>query len=311
MMRAVVVREYGKAPVVSGIAEPDGETAEVLAAALNPADVAVSKGLLPVRKPEPPLVLGIDGVARRPDGSLVAFFMPPVPYGSFAERVPLAGLTAVPLPAGVDPALAAAVVCTSGLAAWTGLAVTGRLQPGESVLVLGANGQVGRVAVQAARLLGARRVAGVVYDEADAKVPLRLGADAVETSRDAATLTDRLLAGDGQGYDVILDTLWGPVVGPAIGAAAKGARVVHIGSSAGPDAVIPAAAVRNKAVTIVPHANPWVPEPARAEAFARLAEHAAAGELTVEYRETSLDAVPEIWPDFAAGKVTTKIIVRP
>jgi hypothetical protein len=75
--------------------------------------------------------------------------------------------------------------------------------------------------------------------------------------------------------------------------------------------VIPAAAVRNKAVTIVPHANPWVPEPARAEAFARLAEHAAAGELTVEYRETSLDALPEIWPDFAAGKVTTKIIVRP
>jgi NADPH2:quinone reductase len=311
MMRAVVVQEYGKAPVVSDVAGPDGESAEVLAASLNPADVVLAKGLIPFRRPEPPLVLGFDGVARRRDGSLVHFWLPPVPYGSFAERVPLAGVTTVPLPGGLDPGLAAAVLSFSGLAAWTGLAVTGGLQPGESVLVLGANGQVGRVAVQAARLLGARRVAGVVYDEADARVPLRLGADAVETSRDTTTLASRLLAGDKRGYDVILDTLWGPVVGPALGAAASGARLVHIGNSAGPDATITATAIRNNGVKVVPHANPAIPEPNRSEAFARLAQHAAAEELAVEYTETSLEGIADVWDDFAAGKVTAKIVVKP
>jgi NADPH:quinone reductase-like Zn-dependent oxidoreductase len=76
-MRAIVVREYGTAPVVSEVAEPDGEPGEVLAASLNPIDVSVAKGLIPFRRPEPPLVLGMDGVARRPDGTLVHFWQPP------------------------------------------------------------------------------------------------------------------------------------------------------------------------------------------------------------------------------------------
>jgi NADPH:quinone reductase-like Zn-dependent oxidoreductase len=311
MMRAVVVQEYGKAPVVSEIAEPDEKSGEVVAAALNPADVAVAKGLVPLRRPAPPLVLGMDGVVRRPDGTLVALMLPPVPYGTFAERVPLAAVTTVPLPAGLDPGLAAAVVNSSGLAAWTGLAVTGALRPGESVLVLGANGQVGRVAVQAARLLGARWVAGVVSDEADAKVPLGLGADMVESSLDTVTLTDRLMAEERQGYDVILDTLPGPVIGPAIGAAARGARVVQIGNSAGAAATIIAAAVRNSGVSMMPHASLLLPERVRSDALARLAEHAAAGELHVEYRKTSLDALPVVWDDFTAGKVTTKLVLKP
>jgi NADPH:quinone reductase-like Zn-dependent oxidoreductase len=89
-MRAIVVREYGTAPVVSEVAEPDGEPGEVLAASLNPVDVSVAKGLIPFRRP--------------------------VPYGALAERVPLAGTETVPLPAGLDPVLAAAVVSVSGLA---------------------------------------------------------------------------------------------------------------------------------------------------------------------------------------------------
>ena len=60
----------------------------LLAASLNPVDVAVAAGLNPFRRPELPLVLGLDGVARRADGALVHFFQPAVPYGAFAERVP-------------------------------------------------------------------------------------------------------------------------------------------------------------------------------------------------------------------------------
>ena len=187
-MRAMVVQAYGTAPVVSEVADPAGPAAEVLAASLNPVDIAVAAGLNPFRRPALPLVLGLDGVARRADGTLVHFFWPAVPYGAFAERVPLAQAETVPLPDGLDPSRAAALGI-SGVAAWTALAGTAALQPGESVLVLGANGQVGRIAVQAARLLGARRVTGVVQHETTRQAPLRLGACTVVTSQDLPTLT--------------------------------------------------------------------------------------------------------------------------
>jgi hypothetical protein len=97
-MRAMVVRKYGTAPVVCEVADPAGPAADVLAASLNPAGVAVAAGLNPFRRPELPLVAGLDGVARRADGTLVHFFAPAVPYGAFADRVPLAGAETVPLP---------------------------------------------------------------------------------------------------------------------------------------------------------------------------------------------------------------------
>src|SRR5262249_5771324 len=143
-------------------------------------------------------------------------FGPAPPYGAFAERVPLAGAETVPLPAGLDPGRGAAALGISGVAAWTALAGTAALRPGESVLGLGANGRVGRIAVQAARLLGARQVTAVVHDEAARQAPLRLGASTVVTSQDLPTLTQRLLEPDPAGCDVILDTLWGPVIPAAI-----------------------------------------------------------------------------------------------
>src|SRR5215475_9408297 len=159
-----------------------------------------------------------------------------------------AGAETVPLPGGLDPGRAAALgIC--GVAAWTALAGTGALRPGESVLVLGAHGQVGRIAVQAPRLLGARRVTGVVQHETARQAPLRLGADTVLTSQDLPTLTERLLEPDQRGYDVILDTLWGPVIPAAAGAAATGARVVHLGNSARALATLAGPAIRKNGLS--------------------------------------------------------------
>jgi len=167
----------------------------LLAASLNPVDMAVASELNPFRRPGLPLVLWLDGVARRPAGALVHFFRPAAPYGAFAERVPLADAETVPLPDVLDASRAAALGI-SGVAAWTALAGTGALRSGKSVLVLGANGQAGRIAVQAARLLGARRVTGVVQHEAAREAPLRLGAGAMVTSQDLPPPTERLLEPD-------------------------------------------------------------------------------------------------------------------
>ena len=223
----MAVREYGTAPAVSEFPGPAGPAADVLAAWLNPAGLAVAAGLNPFRRPERPLVAGLDGVARRADGALVHFFWPAPPDGAFAERVPLAGAETVPLPAGLDPDQAALGI--SGVAAWTTLARTAALRPGESVPVLGDGGQVGRIAVQAARLPGARRVTGVVHHDAARQAPLRLGAGPVVTSQNLPTLTEHLPEPDQRGHDVILDTLRDPVIPAALDAAATGARVVHLG----------------------------------------------------------------------------------
>jgi NADPH:quinone reductase-like Zn-dependent oxidoreductase len=309
-MRAMVVEEYGTAPDVCEAAGPPGPAADVLAASLNPVDLTVAARLNPFRRPELPLVLGMDGVARQADGTLVHFFAPAPPYGAFAERVPLAEAETVPLPGGLDASRAAALGI-SGVTAWTALAGTAALRPGESVLILGANGQVGRIAVQAARLLGARRVTGVAQHEAARQAPLRLGAGTVVTSQDLPTLTERLLEADRRGYDVIVDTLWGPVIPAAVGAAATGARVVHLANSAGPLATLAGPAIGKNGISILGYAIFTSPARERCDAFARLAQHATAGDLTVDYRETGLEALPAIWADLAAGQAKTRIIVTP
>ena len=87
--------------------------------------------------------------------------------------------------------------------------------------------------------------------------------------------------------------------------------MVHLGNSAGTLATLAGPVLRNHGITILTYAIFKVPARERSGAFARLAEHAAAGELAVDYRETGLEALPAIWADFTAGKAQTKIIVKP
>ena len=132
-MRAAVVEPLGGLPIVEEFADPTGDdVAEVVAAALNPFDLIVAAGQMPARLPSPPFIAGIEGIARLSDGTLSYFANPRLPYGSLAERVPLAGADTATVPAGLDPAFAAALG-VSGLAAWLSLTTTGRLTPGERV----------------------------------------------------------------------------------------------------------------------------------------------------------------------------------
>jgi NADPH-dependent curcumin reductase CurA len=101
------------------------------------------------------------------------------------------------------------------------------------------------------------------------------------------------------------------VIPAAVDAAATGARVVHLGNSAGALATLAGSAIRKNRVSILSYALFTVPARERSDAFTQLAQHAAAGELTVEYSETGLEALPALWDDFAAGRAQTKIIIKP
>ena len=209
-MRAAVIQAVGGEPLIEEFADPTGDdVAEVVAAPLNPVDLVIVAGQMPARPVSAPFIAGVEGIARLADGSFRYFAGPRLPYGSLAERVPLAGAETAAVPAGLDPMLAAALGM-SGLAAWLSLSSTGHLARGESVLILGAEGQVGQIATQAARLLGASRVVGAVRTDESRQLVLDHGADAAVSTADLDTLTERLRAVVGDGVDLIIDLVLGP-----------------------------------------------------------------------------------------------------
>ena len=295
-MRAAILREHGTVPEVAEHPDPTGpDVVQVLAAGMNPVDIRIATGTFGLERHEPPYVAGKEGVGRREDGSLVYFEYSVKPFGAFAERTQLRPGDGYPVPDGLDPAVA---VClgVSGLAAWLGLEWRGRLTAGETVLVLGASGVVGQIAVQAAKLLGAGRVVAAARNPEWLERTRGLGADAtVSLAGDgdhAAGLNEA--AGDG-GYDVVLDPLWGAPAVAAIGAMAPFGRLVALGQAAGAEATIASASVRGKPVDILGYTNYTAGEERKAAAFAALAEHAAAGRITLEIERHGLDDVPRVW----------------
>jgi NADPH:quinone reductase-like Zn-dependent oxidoreductase len=132
-----------------------------------------------------------------------------------------------------------AVACgIAGLAAWLPLEWRARLQPGESVLVLGATGVVGQIGVQAAKLLGAGRVVAAGRGASVLSGLLQRGAgEVVVLAESGGSGTLRAAAGR-HGYDIVLDTLYGSPLQGAMAATANGARVVSVGSAAGDRATI-------------------------------------------------------------------------
>jgi NADPH:quinone reductase-like Zn-dependent oxidoreductase len=161
-MKAAVLHELGGIPRYEDFPDPvagDGEVVvEVKAVAVEKVDKAVAAGTHFAARQflsELPAIVCFDGIGALPDGTLVGFGQPRPPYGALAERTVVPAENTTPAPEGIDPTIA--VVVSSAV---TGFAVktAAGFTPGETVLVQGATGVAGRLAVQVARLLGARRV---------------------------------------------------------------------------------------------------------------------------------------------------------
>jgi NADPH2:quinone reductase len=313
-MRAAVLHAYATVPVVGEFADPvaegEGQLAlDVVAAGMNPVDRSIASGTFYAGAPALPYVVGREGVARLPGGGLAYFAGSIPPYGAFAERVLVDPVSLVPIPAGLDPAQAIAFGI-AGLAGWLALAARAGLREGETVLVLGASGPVGQVAVQAARLLGARRVVAAARSEAGLAQAAAQGADAgVRLGADGwrAALHD---AADGPGYDVVVDPLWGEPAAAALDAMAFAGRLVQLGQSAGATAVLPSAVIRGRMLEIIGHTNFGVDRTVQRAAFERMLAHGERGELSVTVERAGLDALPQIWEQQAASP-HHKLIVEP
>ena len=299
-MRAAVLHSHGAVPEVGEFRDPgpeDGaELLELRAAALNPIDIRVAGGQFPLERYETPYVAGKEGVGARADGSLVYFEYTRKPFGAYGERTLIEAGSGYDVPDGLEPELA---VClgVSGLAAWLGLEWRGRLAPGETVLVLGASGVVGQIAIQAAKLMGAARVVAAARDAEALERARDLGADALVSLRDDVDdLSGSLRAASGgDGFDLALDPLWGDPAKAAIGAMKPFGRVVSLGQSAGAEATLTSQSIRSTPIDLLGYTNYTAGEERKAAAYAEMAGHAARGEITVRIERIGLDDVPEAW----------------
>jgi len=311
-VKAALIRELGSSPELGERDEPLGEVVEVLAAPLNPVDLAVASGAYVAGHPPLPYVPGCEAVGRTEDGRVVWVFgggFGLLRDGGMAERATVGDAVTVEVPDGADPAVVAGLGI-AGLAGWLPFAWRAPLEGGETVLVLGATGSVGLVAVQAAKLLGASRVVAVGRDVERLEKAVSLGADA--TVRIGAV--DDLVAAfreasGGAGPTYVFDALWGEPLAAAVQAAAPGATVVNLGQSAGPTAELPSGAVRGKNLNIHGHFAFGVPAEVFREHYPRLVRHALAGEIQLDVDRVPLADLADAWRRQADGEAAKLVLV--
>lgn len=312
-MNAAVIRDVGALAEVGEVAEPAGETIDVLAAPINPIDLAVSRGVLASGHPALPYVPGCEAVGRTADGRIVWIFggsLGRTSNGAIAERAAVGDAHAVEVPEGADAALAAGLGI-AGLAGWLPFAWRAPLAGGEDVLVLGATGSVGLVAVQAAKLLGAGRVVAAGRSAAGLARAADCGADAtlrLDENEDLGSAFKEAFRGDGPSY--VFDVLWGEPAAAAVLAAAPNATVVNLGQSAGATAALRSEAVRFKGLAILGFSVYSVPFDVLAQQYRRLVGHAVAGEIRLDVEQTPLDSVTDAWRRQAEG-AGAKLVVVP
>jgi NADPH2:quinone reductase len=279
-MQAAQLEELKQPPRPVEIEDRDGLA--VVAVALNPLDLAVGSGGFYGGHPPLPYVPGCEAVARTPDGGLVYLFgegRGVARDGFLQERVATTPDIELALPAGTDPALAACAGI-AGIAAWVPVAWKAKVGEGDRVLVLGGTGTVGRVAAQAAELLGAAHVVAVGSKDLD-RIPHEFADD---------------------GFTVCIDPVWGEPLAGALQYAQRHARIVHIGQSAGAQSPLKSADVRGKELVLTGHSNFALSKEERDRAHLELLGHLTAGRIHLDYETFGLNDVADAWANQRTGK---------
>lgn len=310
-MKAAVVDQWGKPPTYTDFTDPSPRDGAVVIAVEACALTNLTRGLVSgnhyaSKEIQLPVIAGVDGVGRLADGRLV-YTGALAPFGMMAERTLINPDAATPLPDAVDPVTAAAIP-NPGLSAWMSLDYAAAVKPGAHVLVLGATGVTGSVAVQLAKsVFGAQRVVAAGRNPQRLQWLRSVGADdVIRIGED--DLTGRIAAAHAeQPFDAVLDYLWGEPAAEVLAALASShpaadyhaTRFVQIGSMAGPTLNLSAGILRGNAISLVGLGLGSVPLDvlgrARTEALPRLLAMVGAGELHIETKQRPLAEVADAW----------------
>jgi NADPH:quinone reductase-like Zn-dependent oxidoreductase len=309
-MKAAIVVEAGKTPVYHDFKEPVPAAGEVRvkvsAAALSTVVKSRASGKHYSSSANLPFVVGVDGVGRLDDGRRVYFALPKAPFGSMSEQTVVPLSQCVPLPDGIDDVTAAAIA-NPGMSAWAALRERARLAAGEVVLVNGATGTAGRLAVQIAKHMGAKKVIATGRNAEALQALKTLGADVTIQLPADDKFEDALQEQFQDGIDVVLDYLWGEsaerifVAGAKAGKEAVPIRFVHIGSVSAPSITLPSAALRSSAIELMGSGIGSIPIGRLIKSVEDLLQAAVSAGFAIATQTFPLSQVATVWE--TAGNV--------
>lgn len=264
-MRAAIIQGFGQMPVYEEFPDPvpsEGEQLiDVKACVLENFDkLTVGGGHYSSKKmfPQFPAIIGTDGVGKTKEGQWVVFGDVKPPFGAFAEKAS-AGYC-LPIPDGID-AVKASAIMPSVLTSMLPLKYSAKLRQGETILINGATGVSGRIAVQVAKMLGAAKIIGTGRNESSLQLLTKLGCDeTINLSRTDEGLQKAFKrAIDGDGFDVVIDFLWGrpaeilisTLIPEEVGFARRTIRYIQVGEKAGSNIIVPASAFRTSGLQLM------------------------------------------------------------
>jgi NADPH:quinone reductase-like Zn-dependent oxidoreductase len=307
-VNAAVVSSFDRPPRFEPFDLPapsdeDQAVVEVLATGLHPRVRSAASGRHYTSDGRLPLVPGIDGVGRLADGQVVYFVADDDLPGSMAERAIVDLRRTVPLPDHADIVKVAAAM-NPAMSAWVALRRRVPIRPGQAVLVLGATGNAGQMAVQVAKRLGAGRVVGAGRNaEVLAGLP-GLGADATVALTDDAEATAAALAAEAAEVDLVIDYLWGAPAAaammPLLRARSDRSRAldwIQIGSVAGPTIELPSVLLRSANLRIQGNGQGAVSTRAYVAELPALVEEISSGGIAVTARTEPLADVERVWTE--------------
>jgi len=305
-MKAAIVTEAGKTPVYGEFREPipgdDEVRIAVSAAALTHLTKGRASGSHYSASGSLPAVVGIDGVGQLPDGRRVYFFLPEAPFGSMAQWTVIKRERCIPLPEGLDDVTAAAIA-NPGMSSWAALTQRAHLAAGETVLVNGATGTAGRLAVQIAKHLGARKVIATGRDPTALKRLGAIGADVTILLTQGRGNLEEAFKREfaSEGIDVVVDYLWGPSAEVLLLAAAKGGRdaapirFVQVGGASGSDVSLASAVLRSSALELMGSGIGSIALEGLVRATREMLQAAVRGHFQIETQTIPLAEIEKVW----------------
>jgi NADPH:quinone reductase-like Zn-dependent oxidoreductase len=320
-MHAAVVRQFDRPPGYEEFAPPvpsgdHEELIQVLASGLHPRVRSQANGSHYTSTDELPLIPGVDGVGRRTDGSLVYFILPDTAYGSMAERTVIDTRRSIPLPAGADPILLAAAM-NPGMSSWVALQQRVGFTAGQSVLILGATGSAGQLAIQIAKHSGAGTVVAAGRNADTLAAVGELGADDTIDLAAEPELVARQLAAKAGEVDVVLDYLWGRPAEDAVMPLLRGRQDrsrliswVQIGAVAGATMSLPSAALRQANIHFLGSGQGSVSTAGFLSVLPVLAAEIDRGSFSIAAAARPLADVASIWNAAPSGP-TERIVLTP
>ncbi|EME5080298.1 quinone oxidoreductase family protein [Klebsiella aerogenes] len=302
-MKAAVVFDLNEGPIWADFTEPQpaaGYTLiDVRAAAISHVVKGRASGRHYSFDGTLPFVVGIDGVGMTSDGQRVYFAFPSAPFGSMAQRAPVALQNCLPLPDALDD-ISAAAMANPGMSAWAALVKRAQFQAGETVLINGATGSAGQLAVQIARYLGAKKI---IATGRNAQALTALAADeCINLTADEQTLNAQFATASAGQIDVVVDYLWGrsaELLLPILAKYTPGdkpVRYVQVGSLAGADIGLNGAVLRAAPLQLMGSGIGSLSMPQLLAATGEMLQAAVPGHFTIATTPLPLRDVAAAWP---------------